>query len=445
MKYSKNIVSTYTRRVKVKSSHRLVETFSTSVETATRLYNFTLSYMQKLYGKNHIDRYIPRGQAQNYLTNAIKTQFLEKFYNGGKWSQKETNLNSQSANYIIEETILHFRKYRNKLFGYSQMTEQQKQELKTNKKKNPMQKSWYKMYGLNFKREGQNKSSIPFKSNGQAGPQIIHHKRVFLPQFGYIELEKSIGKYKKCKVLTARLKRRENGDFELHLTFKRELPRGVPTVSRGADWGMLNNVIYTFDNGDELKINKEIIAKSKSLSSEIRKIQSQLETERVKGKRKALEQKKRKFHARHTNLIDEYYRKIAVKVYNTTDLLVIEDLDSKQMRKERYEVMSRGFNRKLNLIKPGKLAEIMLGRANKLGKTLIKVDSYKTSQVEHGTTHIEKHDLSERKWISKITGETIERDVNAAKNILSWGLNPEGHIKLSLFSDIKPENLIIVN
>ncbi|NKZ23415.1 hypothetical protein HF964_01145 [Weissella fabalis] len=50
-----------------------------------------------------------------------------------------------------------------------------------------------------------------------------------------------------------------------------------------------------------------------------------------------------------------------------------------------------------------------------------------------------------REWISKHTGNMVSRDLNAAKNILAWGLDPEKHIKLKDYPAIRPSSLIAIN
>ena len=67
--------------------------------------------------------------------------------------------------------------------------------------------------------------------------------------------------------------------------------------------------------------------------------------------------------------------------------------------------------------------------ANREGKTLLRVDSYKTSQVEYGTDYVQKHEVVERHWRSELTGKEIIRDLNASWNILSWALDPKKHYK----------------
>ena len=114
------------------------------------------------------------------------------------------------------------------------------------------------------------------------------------------------------------------------------------------------------------------------------------------------------------------------------DLIAIEELDAKEMRKENQawsEAANRGKNRKLAKVKPYEIALLLKQVADREGKTFLKVDSYKTSQVEFGTQYQEKHDPSERQWVSKYTGILIDRDLNASCNILTWALDPKKHIK----------------
>ena len=100
-------------------------------------------------------------------------------------------------------------------------------------------------------------------------------------------------------------------------------------------------------------------------------------------------------------------------------------------RRGRGSAQSRGFNRRLALVKPDRLSEITTWAAQRAGTTLLKVDPYHTSQVEFGQhpSTAKKRGLSEREWTSPFTGELIDRDINAAKNILAWGLNPSDHAK----------------
>ncbi|WP_137641678.1 zinc ribbon domain-containing protein, partial [Lactiplantibacillus modestisalitolerans] len=139
----------------------------------------------------------------------------------------------------------------------------------------------------------------------------------------------------------------------------------------------------------------------------------------------------------------EHYKQLAHTLMDDYDVVVIEDLDAKNMRAKKRQ--ARNANRKLAMIKPYRMAQFIEMLANRTGKTLIKVDAYKTSQVEYGTTHEEKHDTSVREWVSTLTGKLINRDLNASWNILDWGLNPEHHIKLKDYPHLSASSLVTIN
>lgn len=121
------------------------------------------------------------------------------------------------------------------------------------------------------------------------------------------------------------------------------------------------------------------------------------------------------------------------------------------MRKRNLSMnktQNTGKNKRLALIKPYELSKIVESLVNKQNKTLIKVDPYKTSQVEYGTKYESKHELKEvnedgkRIYVSAYTGKEVDRDYNAALNIKEWGLYPEKHAKLRDYPKLKANNLV---
>lgn len=96
------------------------------------------------------------------------------------------------------------------------------------------------------------------------------------------------------------------------------------------------------------------------------------------------------YSARRANLLTERYRQIARQLFAEYELIAIEKLDAKEMRKKNQKgsgATNRGKNRKLAKIKPYEIALLLEQMADREGKTLLKVDSYKTSQVEFCTQY----------------------------------------------------------
>lgn len=151
------------------------------------------------------------------------------------------------------------------------------------------------------------------------------------------------------------------------------------------------------------------------------------------------DRKIRQLFAKRRQVIIEYYRKEMPKVIQDYQVVVIERLNTKDMRKPgKGKGKDRGFNRRLSLIKPFELQQVLANYAWKHGVPVVKVDSYKTSQVEFGTTEVHKHALDKREWISPVTGKKVLRDLNAAKNILDWGIHPDHHYKVKQFAKVQP-------
>ena len=99
---------------------------------------------------------------------------------------------------------------------------------------------------------------------------------------------------------------------------------------------------------------------------------------------------------------------------------------------------TKGMNKKLALAKPATMRDFIIQRANNIGATVVLVNPNFTSQIEFGVLHEPKKiPLDVREWISEFTGRLIERDYNAAWNILFWGLYPEYHYLVSTGNSAK--------
>ena len=153
-----------------------------------------------------------------------------------------------------------------------------------------------------------------------------------------------------------------------------------------------------------------------------------------KSKLKRYKDQKKRLYAKCTNLLNEEYRRHARLLLDGKTMIVIEDLNAKSMRNETggKSKKTKGMNKKLALAKPATMRDFIIQRANNIGATVVLVNPNFTSQIEFGVLHEPKKiPLDVREWISEFTGRLIERDYNAAWNILFWGLYPEYHYLVS--------------
>ena len=98
------------------------------------------------------------------------------------------------------------------------------------------------------------------------------------------------------------------------------------------------------------------------------------------------------------------------------DFIFIEDLNIQSMQKL--------WGRKVSDIAWSQFVNMLTYKAIEQGKFVLKIDRfYPSSKLCHNCGYKnEALNLSDRKWICPVCGEVLDRDINAAKNILKKGL-----------------------
>jgi putative transposase len=168
---------------------------------------------------------------------------------------------------------------------------------------------------------------------------------------------------------------------------------------------------------------------------------------KLKKAQQALSRKKRGSHrqAKASRQVAKHHRKIynqrrdfqhkgSRKLVNRYQVIVFEDLQTKNLTKrpkpkknettDKY--MPNGASAKAGLNKSildagwGTFIGMVSVKAESAGRTIIFVNPYKTSQLCSGCSKEVKKDLSER-WHSCSCGTELDRDTNAAINILRRG------------------------
>lgn len=133
-----------------------------------------------------------------------------------------------------------------------------------------------------------------------------------------------------------------------------------------------------------------------------------------RNRRKAVK-RLRRLHARVRNLRHEHRHKTALKLTRRYGLIALEGLTVRNMVKNRRLARSisdagwYGFR------------SVLKSKAESAGVQVVEVDPGWTSQLCSGCGQIVRKQLSER-WHSCECGCSLQRDVNAARNILARGL-----------------------
>src|SRR5699024_6009501 len=423
---------------------------------------FALKYLYKTYGRKHIGRPLPFGIGINIIINKIKALFIKEKYGLERWSVKKLGLSSHAANEFLKTIFTNFSQYRKRLEQAGRMSDTEKYNLRMNitkdkngKHKNPKHRSWYRKGSMNFLRNNNSFRTITSQklSNGKTRLVSSHHLNV--ADFGEIMVFENLKNINFEEIALTKIKRLPDNTFMLQITFTCEKKAVPPNKVVGADMNMFRNEVFRTYENKGIFIPKQTIKKASILKFEKDRFKSLRDNEYNQHGKTALwqkyQRKQAKLSAKRANILTETYRRLAHELVDDFDTIIIEKIDAFEMRKRSLsmnKLQNTGKNKRLALIKPYELSKIVESLVNRQNKTLIKVDPYKTSQVEYGTEYESKHELKEvnedgkRIYISAYTGKKIDRDYNAALNIKEWGLHPEKHVKLRDYPKLKSSNLV---
>ena len=436
------------RRFRLVATPALIAKHSRNLEVENQLHNYAVRYLEKAYGRKHLERPLPTtkiGKATLINDEIIPRFAHDVYHHEGRWNGKKFGLHSQAAQEFLVTLITNFFEYRKVLKKAAKMTAEEKAAYRDNRdKNNPQHRSWYRKGSLSYLRNGASHKTVSLPDNGQI--EVLSPHWIKIQDYGVIQVVENIKHLATAKITTSKIKCKDDGTYELQLVLKDQIERKQPVAMIGADWNMKNNKVFHTSDNDKIYLNYFELPDHRSIdvdtkANDYEAIINQLKSRRsIKKKHlranskqlEVLSKQIRYYSARRANLLTERYRQIARQMFANYDLIAIEKLDAKEMRKENQtwsEAANRGKNRKLTKVKPYEISRLLKQVADREGKTLLKVDSYKTSQVEFGTQYQEKHDPSERQWVSKYTGKLIDRDLNSSRNILTWALDPKKHIK----------------
>ena len=452
----------YTRQYHISLSYQQIELYEKAIETQNELYQFALKYLYKTYGCKHIGRPLPFGQGINYLNNKIKAMFIKEKYDLKRWNVKKLGLSSHAADEFLKTIFTNFSQYRKRLEQAGQMSAVEKYNLRMNitkdkdgKHKNPKHRSWYRKGSMNFLRNNNSFRTITSQKLPNGNTKLVSPHHLNVADFGEIMVFENLKHLNFKEIALTKIKRLPDNTFRLQITFTREKKRSSQNKVVGADWNMFNNEVFRTSENKTIAIPKDIVKKANELAAAKDKFKSLRDREYNKRGKTTLwqkyQRKQAKLSAKRANILTETYRKLVHELVDEFDTIIIEKIDAFEMRKRSLSLnkaQNTGKNKRLALIKPYELAKIIESLVNKQNKTLIKVDPYKTSQVEYGTEYEEKHELratnkdGKRIYVSAYTGKEVDRDYNAALNIKEWGLHPEKHVKLRDYPKLNASNLV---
>ena len=234
-----------------------------------------------------------------------------------------------------------------------------------------------------------------------------------LPKLGKVKAK--IHRNIEGKIVNATVKRYGNNKYKVMILVKKEIKeKDKNSYIVGLDMGITN---FACDNvGNTYDAPKAVI----KTYDKIGRLQQQL-SKKKKGSNnyKKLQNKINGLYDRCNNIRNDFLHKLSTTIINENQVIVVEDLDVKEMFQERK------FAKVLGDISISKFISILEYKARWYGRELIKVNRYyPSSQLCNmcGYQNKEVKDYHIRNWDCPCCGESHNRDINAANNILDKGI-----------------------
>ena len=182
----------------------------------------------------------------------------------------------------------------------------------------------------------------------------------------------------------------------------------------GLDLGIKDFIVDS--NGNKYKNHKYLTKSQNKLAKEQRKL-----THMVKGSNNRNKQriKVARLHKKIYNQRNDYLHKLSRHIIDENQFICIEDLKVNNM------VKNHKLARSIADASWSRFVSMLIYKANWYGKTIIKVPSNYPSSQLCSCCHFQNpktKDLKVRKWTCPQCGTDHDRDKNAAKNILSKGI-----------------------
>lgn len=178
---------------------------------------------------------------------------------------------------------------------------------------------------------------------------------------------------------------------------------GITTIAAFSDGVMLTNPRYFEKSAAKLKCRQQALKNKRNGSKS-----------RARAKKLVA-----KTYQHVANQRRDLYRKSACEVLSKYKVVVFEDLDTAALAESM-------LGKHVNLAAWRLYRQTMTCKAEEAGKLVLGVDARYTSQLCSGCGALVKKDLSERWHHCEACGTSLDRDVNAARNIKARGVTALG-------------------
>lgn len=270
-----------------------------------------------------------------------------------------------------------------------------------------------------FKSTSNRKGFPKFKKKHSGGsvryPQSVSFVsgKLKLPKLGLLKIVDN-GKGLPTEFQSTTITKKPSGKWYVSFVVPHNLPEKVEITANSKCIGIdLNSQKFVVTSDGEYVTNPKHI---KSKEKKLKRYQKRFSRcKKGSSNQKKARYKLARIHEKVTNQRKDFVEKITNDIVNTYDVISIEDLNVKAMQRWNGRmIQSAPFNL---------FRSKLTWKANRNGKHLIVIDRYDpTSKMCNSCGTLHNMTLKQR-TMKCSCGSVIDRDYNAAKNILTFGLN----------------------
>jgi putative transposase len=248
----------------------------------------------------------------------------------------------------------------------------------------------------------------------QSGYKVIDDNRIRLYKIGNVKLK--LHRPTEGKIKTCTVSKTLTGKWFIFLSCEVE-PHPLPSnkLEVGIDLGL--TTFATMSDGSKIQNPRFFRREEKALAKAQRKLSKQNKgtPERSKDKRVVA-----KAHERSTNKRTDFCHQESRKIVNKYGIIFMEDLNIRNMLvKGKFPKLSKSISDAAW----GLFLNLVYFKAESAGRTVVRVNPAFTTQDCSGCGTRQVLKLSDRTYSCGACGLSIDRDLNAARNILRVGLH----------------------
>lgn len=253
-----------------------------------------------------------------------------------------------------------------------------------------------------------------YTTNNQGSVKFSNNDRyITVPKCSRIRIKKHRDFYGDIKSITVSMTT-DNKYYISLLVEEENKPLKESNKIIGLDLGIKDLIVDS--NGHKYKNHKYLTKSQNKLTKEQRKLSKMVKGSNNRNKQRI---KVARLHKHIQNQRNDYLHKLSKKIIDENQIICIESLLVKEMMNDSK------LARNISDVSWYRLVSMLLYKADWYNRKVIKVPStYPSSQFCSKCSYKNSitKDLTIRKWTCPKCGSIHDRDINAAKNILSKGI-----------------------